>query len=316
MALRAYGNHCFAAGKTLSGFRHTIIAAQRRLLGCKPFLHLAWELVTRWETLEPPVHRCPVPEPIVKAVAFLAHSWQLSRWAAVVLLAFYGLARVGEVLRCRRCDLLFPSDLLDECSDCLFLRFNESKTSTRGRPKIQHTKVTDPSARAWIQRALENVPKGELLWPGSPSAFRYRWDLVLRCLGALPLDAVYFLAPSLENMDRLELSTKSAKYRSSHIFFSHRLEDLMLQRLAESLEAVSKISTFSELNLSMLAYDDHSFHMQDHGDSLKGLLGIASQEAFDWKRAGCCLATLFATLGQELHCRSLKTARSKQQNRQ
>jgi len=118
---------------------------------------------------------------------------------------------------------------------------------------------------------------------------------------ALPLDAVYFLAPSLENMDRLveELSTKSAKYRSSHIFFSHRLEDLMLQRLAESLEAVSKISTFSELNLSMLAYDDHSFHMQDHGDSLKGLLGIASQEAFDWKRAGCCLATLFATLGQE-----------------
>ena len=47
MALRAYGNHCFAAGKTLSGFRHTIIAAQRRLLGCKPFLHLAWELVTR-----------------------------------------------------------------------------------------------------------------------------------------------------------------------------------------------------------------------------------------------------------------------------
>ena len=131
MALRAYGNHCFAAGKTLSGFRHTIIAAQRRLLGCKPFLHLAWELVTRWETLEPPVHRCPVPETIVKAVAFLAHSWQLSRWAAVVLLAFYGLARVGEVLRCRRCDLLFPSDLLDECSDCMFLRFNESKTSTR-----------------------------------------------------------------------------------------------------------------------------------------------------------------------------------------
>ncbi|CAE7885506.1 unnamed protein product, partial [Symbiodinium microadriaticum] len=118
---------------------------------------------------------------------------------------------------------------------------------------------------------------------------------------ALPLDAVYFLAPSLENMDRLveELSTKSAKYRSSHIFFSHRLEDLMLQRLTESLEAVSRISTFSELNLSMLAYDDHSFHMQDHGDSLKGLLGISSQEAFDWKRAGCCLATLFATLGQE-----------------
>ncbi|CAE7318244.1 sec1 [Symbiodinium natans] len=118
---------------------------------------------------------------------------------------------------------------------------------------------------------------------------------------ALPLDAVYFLAPRLENMDRLveELSAKSAKYRSSHIFFTHRLEDPMLHRLAQTLEAVVKISSFAELNLSMLAYDDRSFHLQDHGDSLKGLLGIASPEAFDLKQAGCCLATLFATLGQE-----------------
>ena len=76
MALRAYGNHCFGAGGTLSGFRHTIIAAQRRVLGCKPFLHLAWEMVSRWEALEPPVHRCPLPAPIVKAMAFLADAWE------------------------------------------------------------------------------------------------------------------------------------------------------------------------------------------------------------------------------------------------
>lgn len=42
---------------------------------------------------------------------------------------------------------------------------------------------------------------------------------------ALPLDAVYFVAPSMENIERLveELSAKP-KYRSSHLFFSHRLE--------------------------------------------------------------------------------------------
>ena len=182
MALRAYGNHCYSSGETLSGFRHTIIAVQRRVLGCKPFLHLAWEMVSRWESVEPPVHRCPVPEPVIKAMTFLAASWGLQRWAAVALLAFYGLARIGEVLRSRRRDLLFPSDLLDSSADCIFLRFNESKTSSRGRPRVQHTKVTDWQARLWIARALEGVAHDELLWPGSPSAFRYRWDLLLRCL--------------------------------------------------------------------------------------------------------------------------------------
>ena len=182
MALRAYGNHCFSCGETLSSFRHTIIAVQRRVLGCKPYLHIAWEMVSRWEALEPPVHRCPVPEPVIKAMAFLAAAWGMQRWAAVALLSFYGLARIGEVLRCRRKDLLFPSDLLDDYSDCIFLRFNESKTSTRGRPRVQHTKVTDWQARAWIAHALETIHQDELLWPGSPSAFRYRWDLLLRCL--------------------------------------------------------------------------------------------------------------------------------------
>ncbi|CAE7812321.1 unnamed protein product, partial [Symbiodinium sp. KB8] len=182
MALRAYGNFCFSAGKTLSGFRHTIIAAQRRVLGSKPFLHLAWEMVTRWEALEPPVHRCPVPEPMLKAIVFLADCWGMCRWASIALLSFYGLARVGEVLRCRRSDLLFPSDLLDDEAGGIFLNFKESKTAARGRPRIQHTKVTDPAARIWLTRALEHVPRDQLLWPGSPGAFRYRWDLLLRHL--------------------------------------------------------------------------------------------------------------------------------------
>ena len=93
---------------------------------------------------------------------------------AVALLAFYGRARVGEVLKCKRSDLLFPSDLLDGDLGGLFLNFRESKTAARGRPKIQHTKVTDPVARAWIARAPEHVPQSEFLWPGSPSALRYR----------------------------------------------------------------------------------------------------------------------------------------------
>ena len=35
MALRAYGNFCFTSGQTLSGFRHTIIAVQKKFFGSK-----------------------------------------------------------------------------------------------------------------------------------------------------------------------------------------------------------------------------------------------------------------------------------------
>ena len=182
MALRAYGNFCFTSGKTLSGFRHTIIAVQKRLLGVKPFVSMAWELVSRWEAIEPPVHRCPIPEPMVKAMFVLAYHWGMQRWAAVTLLAFYGLARIGEVLRCRRRDLLLPMDLLDDDLLAVYLNFRESKTASRGRPKVQHTRITDCAAVRWISRVFCSLEPDDCLWPSSPGAYRYRWDLLLRCL--------------------------------------------------------------------------------------------------------------------------------------
>ncbi|CAE7507505.1 unnamed protein product [Symbiodinium necroappetens] len=182
MALRAYSNDCFGRGKTLSSFRHTIIAAQKRILGVKPFLSMAWEMVSRWEALEPPVHRCPIPEPLVKSMVFLAWAWKMERWGAITLLAFYGLARIGEVLKCRRRDLLLPGDLLDDDSRCIFLNLRESKTSTRGRPKVQHTRVSDARAVELIERAFVNLDAEDLLWPSSPSTYRYRWDFLLRQL--------------------------------------------------------------------------------------------------------------------------------------
>ena len=154
MALRAYGNWGYSRGKTISSFRHTIIAAQRRVIGVKPYLSMAWEMVSRWEAVEPPVHRCPTPEPLVKAMVFLAISWDMHKWAAVTLLAFYGLARIGEVLRCRRRDVLLPLDLLDDDLTAIYLNFRDSKTATRGRPKVQHTRVTDTWAIGLISSGL------------------------------------------------------------------------------------------------------------------------------------------------------------------
>ena len=110
VALRSYGNWLYVSGRSVHEFRHTILALQRKFIGLKPYAETAWELVSRWEHAEPPCHRTPVPEPLLRAMVVLA--WLLDWWdlAGVTLLAFYGLGRLGEVLACSRDDLLLPRD--------------------------------------------------------------------------------------------------------------------------------------------------------------------------------------------------------------
>ena len=153
------------------------------MIGVKPFLQMAWEMVSRWEALEPTKHRCLVPLPIVKAICWLAYAWDMRRFCGITLISFFGLARVGEVLRCRRKDLLLPADLLEEQANAVYLCFPSSKTASRGRSRIQHTKVVDKAAIGWIELIFGDLPAEALLWPHSPAAFRYRWNLLLRWLG-------------------------------------------------------------------------------------------------------------------------------------
>ncbi|CAE7727173.1 unnamed protein product, partial [Symbiodinium sp. CCMP2456] len=68
MAQRPYGDLCFTSGRVLSSYRHCMIAVQRIVLGSKAYRNLAWEMVSRWEALQPPVHRCPLPAPMLKAM--------------------------------------------------------------------------------------------------------------------------------------------------------------------------------------------------------------------------------------------------------
>ena len=107
---------------------------------------------------------CPVSLPIVKVICcWLAYAWNL-RFCGVTLLSFFGLARVGEVLRCRRGDVLLPADLLEEEVNAVYLSFPTSKTASR-------------------ELIFGGLPPEALLWPLSPAAYRYRWNLLLRWLG-------------------------------------------------------------------------------------------------------------------------------------
>ena len=182
MALRAYGNHLFSAGGSKHTFRYTLVGAQRALFALKGSLSPAWELLTRWEAVEPTMHRTPLPEPLLKAMVAVAWLRGLRSFCACALLAFYGMARIGEVLQCERRHLILETDLFHS-ANAIFLRLDCSKTSARGRPKVQHIRVDDPTAMKLISIAFQELQASDKLFAMSPSAFRARWDKCLLVLG-------------------------------------------------------------------------------------------------------------------------------------
>mmetsp|Transcript_1056 Transcript_1056/g.1891 ORF Transcript_1056/g.1891 Transcript_1056/m.1891 type:complete len:678 (+) Transcript_1056:89-2122(+) len=138
---------------------------------------------------------------------------------------------------------------------------------------------------------------------------------------ALPvLDALYFLQPSEENIDKIVEDAvassyctkaggnlgdgeeedadagkrKRSKYRNLHIFFTHQLPEELLDKLARQKRAASRIRSFAEVNLSFIAHDERIFHFADEamfshivaGSALNHLNGAANR-----------LATVCASLG-------------------
>ena len=180
-AVRRYGDHEFYSGGSLLYFRHLILVSLRKIPQLKPYVSICWDLATRWEKAEPTVHRTPVPEVLLEALVSLGWSFNWKRWCAVCLICFFGIARAGEVLQCRREDLLLPCDMMYEC-DAAFLLLKRSKTSYRQLAKVQHLKITNLHAVKLLNLVYQGAARHELLFFGSAHVFRRRWDFLLRIL--------------------------------------------------------------------------------------------------------------------------------------
>ena len=83
---------------------------------------------------------------------------------------------------------MLPEDLF-LATNAVFLRLDSSKTSQRGRPKVQHIRVDDEIVMKLIILALSDLAPDERLFPLSP---RTRWD---RLLQALALGDGFALTP-------------------------------------------------------------------------------------------------------------------------
>ena len=141
----------------------------------------AWDMVNRWEELQPVCHRTPLPEALLRAMVGLALALRWTRWACVTLACFYAVARPGEMLKARRCDVLTPEDLLDLEHPWLYIRVGKPK-SKRKAAKIQHVKLQEPGAVQFLQRLWRGLVPAEQLYPGSPAVYRRRWDRILQLL--------------------------------------------------------------------------------------------------------------------------------------
>ena len=73
--LLSYGQTLFDGGRPLQEYRQLLAHSQQVVPRVKLFHKPAWNLLSKWERVEPTVHRTPMPEPIVWAMIALAISW-------------------------------------------------------------------------------------------------------------------------------------------------------------------------------------------------------------------------------------------------
>ena len=179
--LRSFGNWLYSTGQAIYLFRHLIVFCQQQFPAERHQIQPAWELLHRWESLQPVTHRTPMPKPILDAVLCLSLAWGWARWAAVTALSFFGACRVGEPLTALRQDLILPEEAGLSTAVC-FLNISAPKASRRGRGRVQHTKITDPTAVGLAEAFLAHLRPDEPLYPSSLSSYRRRWDALLMAL--------------------------------------------------------------------------------------------------------------------------------------
>ena len=177
----SYGRHLYESGLPLYVFRHLVVFGQRNFPGLRGFLQPAWDVINRWEEIEPVEHRRPLPLRLVEAMCALSLLWSWQRVCCVILICFHGCCRPGEVLKATRGHLVLPRDLGHESGPC-FLRISKPKPGRRGLGRVQHAKIVDQEVIDFLDSILGGLLPSMCIFGGSPNMFRTRWDKLLRAL--------------------------------------------------------------------------------------------------------------------------------------
>ena len=180
--LEKYALHLFSAGKRLYELRHLLVLVQQEYPRIRTVIAPCWQLVSKWELIQPLKHRRPLPESLFKAMFAIAMLWKWTRWAATLILGYEGISRIGEVLTATRGDLMLPSDSFDDSCSIAFLKIRKPKSRKRGIGRVQHIRVSEACTVQFLERHFGHLDSAVKLFPRSASAFRSRWDRILDVL--------------------------------------------------------------------------------------------------------------------------------------
>ena len=239
--LAAYGKHWYETGGSLLYLRHLLVHIQRVIPFCKGRIQPAWEIVSKWEILQPVEHRRPLPLKVLEAMVACSLFWSWPRVACILLLAFHGCCRPGEVLRATRRDLVLPMDLASSSESAVFLRIGNPKSKRRGLGKIQHVKIDHHGVSSFLQRVLGLLDGDAPVFPGTPGSFRRRWNMLLKGL-KIP-DDVRLTPGSLRPGGTVELYRKGVGIHD--ILWALRLKHV--ETLQHYLQEVSTEMTLFDL---------------------------------------------------------------------
>ena len=182
MVLQKYDLVLYSEGHAIYEFRHLLVLAQQKMPLIKPSISAAWQLLTKWESFQPLVHRLPLPEILYKAMVSVASMWGWKRWCATLVMVYEGIGRVGEAMRALRRDLVLPSDNFDTEHLVAYMKVTQPKTRRRGRGKVQHLRIDNGAAVDYLEKVFARLHPACKLYPLSAAAFRTRWDKVLDAL--------------------------------------------------------------------------------------------------------------------------------------
>lgn len=170
--LVAYGKQLYYAGKPYGKFSETINAVAWRKPNLRRNLVAAWDLAFAWVADEPHSHHPAMPLVVVLAFSSLALLWGWPQEAALLLLTWCGLLRVGEVLSAFRSDLILPTDTAPGVQHA-FLQIRQPKT--RGSAAKHPSARVDPiDVIRLLIAVFGRKPKHEKLWTFSGSTLRKR----------------------------------------------------------------------------------------------------------------------------------------------
>lgn len=183
---KEYGNVLYSRGTALYVYRHFVVSLQKQVLPARPYISELWDMVSRWEAMEPTTHRTPLPAAIFRAMMNVALSWRWFRFAATLGIAFFGIGRPGEAITARRRNLILPSDMMAEERRVAYLQVNEPKARRRGKGKLQHMSLYDSDFIDFLERFAVHLDADNTIFHSSSSAFRRRWDRILLTIGVAP----------------------------------------------------------------------------------------------------------------------------------